>query len=404
MLPVAGLALFLAFQTDVSQQGMKALDQQRYSDAVDDFKKAIEADPKDYTAHFNLALAYSLQGRNEEAIPEYKAVLGLRPGLYQAELNLGISLMRAKRPAEAIPYLQASAAEKPMEYKPRYYLAAALLDSGDFAKAETGFADALAIDPKAADAELGLAHALAQENRIEAAAPHFQKASELNPSYRDNLLELGSLYESANRPAEALAIYGQFPNNPGAQERQGLLLLKSGKPADAIEHLRIAVSQSPTEANRAALVTAYIKNKEPEKALPIVEQLLSANPDDFELRMLHGRILRDERKFPLAAQDFYRATQLKPDAAEAWSELAGVAVLAEDYTVALGALDRLAALHAEKPGHVYYRAIVLDKTKQLKPALENYQRFLTMSNGQFPDEEFIARQRVRILEREITKR
>jgi hypothetical protein len=78
--------------------------------------------------------------------------------------------------------------------------------------------------------------------------------------------------------------------------------------------------------------------------------------------------------------------------------------MAEDYPNALGALDRLTALHAEKPGHVYLRAIVLDKVRDLKPALESYQLFLAVSNGQNPDEEFQARQRVRILEREIGKK
>jgi len=118
---------------------------------------------------------------------------------------------------------------------------------------------------------------------------------------------------------------------------------------------------------------------------------------------LHGRILRDQRKFPLAAQDFFRGTKIKPDSVEAWSELAGALVLAEELPSALGALDHVAALHAEKPGHVYLRAIVLDKINQRKPALESYERFLDMSNGQRPDEEFKARQRVRILQRELNK-
>jgi regulator of sirC expression with transglutaminase-like and TPR domain len=77
--------------------------------------------------------------------------------------------------------------------------------------------------------------------------------------------------------------------------------------------------------------------------------------------------------------------------------------MAEDYPAALAALDRIAALQAEKPGHVYLRAIVLDKTQQRKPALDSYERFLAMSNGVFPNEEFKARQRVRILQREISK-
>ncbi len=97
--------------------------------------------------------------------------------------------------------------------------------------------------------------------------------------------------------------------------------------------------------------------------------------------MLHGRLIRDQRKFPEAAAEFERATKLKPDAPQAWSELAGVLVMAENYPPALAALDRIAALHAEKPGHVFLRAIVLDKIRDLKPALESYQRFLANEPG-----------------------
>src|SRR4029077_6161600 len=116
------------------------------------------------------------------------------------------------------------------EYRPNYYLAATLLGAGDFAKAEQAYTTALEIDPKSPDAELGLAHALAKQNRLDPAAVHFKKAAELNPSYRDDLLELASLYEQARQAAEAIAIYQQFPENPGAQERWGELLLESGKP------------------------------------------------------------------------------------------------------------------------------------------------------------------------------
>ena len=50
------------------------------------------------------------------------------------------------------------------------------------------------------------------------------------------------------------------------------------------------------------------------------------------------------------------------------------------------------------------RAIMLDKTKQFKPALENYQQFLATAAGKYPDEEFQARQRVRIIEKELSKK
>lgn len=404
MFPTIALVLFLAFQTNLAEQGMKALDDKHYTDAIDSFTKAIAADPKDYSLHFNLALAYSLAGKNADAIPEYKKTLELKPDLYQAELNLGISLLREKQPAEAAQYLTTAATQNPKEYRANYYLAAALLGAGEFPKAEQSYTAALAIDPKSPDAELGLAHALAGEDKLDDAAAHFRKAAELNANYRDDLLELASMYETAKQPEQAIAIYQQFPDSPGAQERLGTLLLKAGRPADAIPSFQAAIAKSPTEANRAGLAEAYLKNNQPDKAQPVVEQILASDPDNFDIRMLHGRLIRDQRKFPEAAEEFERATKLKPGDPQAWSELAGVLVMAENYPPALAALDRIAALHAEKPGHVFLRAIVLDKIHDVKPALESYQRFLQMDQGENPNQEWQAKQRVKLLEREAGKK
>src|ERR1700689_765219 len=128
--------LFLAFQTNFSEQGLKALDEKRYPEAVQSLTQAIAANPKDYGLHFNLALAYSLMGKNAEAIPEYQKTLELKPDLYEAELNLGISLLRERRAADAVPYLTAAVGQKANEYRPNYYLATALLGAGDFPKAD----------------------------------------------------------------------------------------------------------------------------------------------------------------------------------------------------------------------------------------------------------------------------
>src|SRR5580700_4765758 len=126
LVPLLALQTILAFQPSLSEQGMKALDENRYPAAVESFTQAIAADPKDYSLHFNLALAYSLMGKNAEAIPEYQKTLELKPDLYEAELNLGISLLREHRAADAVRYLTAAVGQKASEYRPNYYLATAL--------------------------------------------------------------------------------------------------------------------------------------------------------------------------------------------------------------------------------------------------------------------------------------
>ena len=102
----ATLHLFLAFQSNFYEQGMKAMQEQRYQAAIDDFNNAIAAEPKDFTLHFNLALAYSLLGKDPEGIAEYKKCLDLKPDLYQANLNIGILLLRDKQPARSADFLR----------------------------------------------------------------------------------------------------------------------------------------------------------------------------------------------------------------------------------------------------------------------------------------------------------
>ena len=78
--------------------------------------------------------------------------------------------------------------------------------------------------------------------------------------------------------------------------------------------------------------------------------------------------------------------------------------LTGDLQPALAAFDKARGLGDETPGNWFLRAIILDKLKQLKPALEAYQHFLTLSREKNTDQEFQARQRIRIIQRELEKR
>ncbi len=395
--------LFFLQSPDYSAEGMKALESGKYADAAALFGKAVAADPKDYSAHFNLALAYTMLKRDPDGVAEYKKTLELKPGLYEAELNLGILLLRDKEPVDAAQNLQQAVDQKPREFRPRLYLAQALLDSADPAKAEEQYRAALALDPNSAAAELGLAHALSKQDRLADAAPHYRTAAQLDPAYRDDLLELASLYEKNYQTDEALVIYREFPENAAVQEHIGQLLLQSKHSAEAIAPLAAAVEHDPTPANRLALASAYLFEKQPEKALPLLDQCVAADPANYDLHMMYGRGLRDSKKYDPAALQFFQATKLKPDSREAWNELAGMLYMLEKYPESLGALDRAHQLGDDTPANYYFHAITYDKLRALKPALDNYREFLARSNGKFPDEEWKARQRAKLLDRELNK-
>jgi Tfp pilus assembly protein PilF len=399
------LAAFLLLQTpDFVADGLKALDDGKYEAAAQSFAKAVETDPKDYSAHFNLALAYSLLGKDAEGVAEYRKALELKPGLYEAELNAGILLLRQKNPADALPLLAHAVEQKPDEFRPRFYLAEAQLQSAAFDAAEASYRRALELDPKSASSELGLAHALANQGKLAEAAPHFRQAAQLDPKAAEYLLELAALYEKNRQPEEAIAIYREFPNNAAAQAQMAQLMMASRQYADAIPQLESAFTKSPTQANRVALAKAYLLARQLEKAIPLLDQAVAAEPDNYDLRMMYALGLRDRKQFPAAAAQFLQAARIHPQEAQTWTDLGGMLYMSGSYPQSLAAFDRAHELGENTPGNWFFRAIILDKLKQLKPALEAYQKFLSLSQGKNPDQEFQARQRARIIQRELEKR
>src|SRR5580765_1911269 len=397
-------ALFLLLQADYTTEGMKALDEGKYEAAAQAFRKAIPADSKDYFAHFNLAMAYTLLERDPEAVAEYRKTLELKPGLYEAELNGGIVLLRQKNPLEALPLFEQAAAQKPQEFRPRYYLAESQLQTGDYAKAEESYKLAIALDAKSAGAQLGMAQSLVQQGRISDADAYFRQAAQLEPKYRDYLLELAGLYEKASQNLQAIEIYREFPDNAAAQTRMGQLLLESKQFEDALPRLEEAFAKDPSPANRSALAAAYVFTAKLDRALPLLEQSVAAEPGNYDTRMMYARALRDKRQFQPAARQFYEAARLKPAEPKPWTELGGMLYMAGDLPQALAAFEQAAKNGESAAGNWFLRAIILDKLRQVKPAKDAYEHFLSMSQGKNPNQEFQARQRVRILQREIDKR
>lgn len=353
-----------------AEPGLKALDEGRYAEAEEIFRKAVAEDPEDYAARFHLALAQSLLNKLDEAIAGYRRVLELKPGLYEAQLNLGLALVKAGKPEEAAQFLSAAVEQKPKEPRPNYVLAEALLALGELDKAEE----------------------------------HYRAAVQADVSLKDGLLKLAEAFERKGRYEQAVRLYGEFPENSGAQERAGALLLELDRAREAIPHLEFAVAHSPTPANRTALATAYQRTQQWDKAETQLKQALAEAPDEVEIRLRYGRLLRDQKRFQEAAAEFQRVVLARPTSIDAWNELAGVLILLENYPQALAALDRIQQMGGETAGHIYLRAIMLDRLGQAKAALEQYRRFLAQSEGKHPDEEFKARQRARILEKETGRR
>lgn len=366
------LVLLAQDPPDPVQAAVAALDASKPSEAIALLEPLVEKDPKNLPALFHLGLAYALANQDEKSIGAYRRTLELDPSLYEAKVNLAQVLLRQKRGAEAKDLLESALQQKPGEKRLVMWLAEALLAAGDAQGAEAQARKVLAEEPANQTAWELCARALQAQGKDEEAAQAFEKAGEAGAA-------------AAVREAAAVR------------------MLNAGKPAEAAALLERVVSAAPTTAARYALAIAYLRGKQVDKSLALAAQIVQAEPANFDLRMFYGRLLRDQKNYAEAARQFNEAVKLNPNAVEGWSELTGMLIMLEMYDPALQGLEKVRSLQGETPGYWWFRATVLDATKQPKPALEAYQKFLAASQGKSPDEEFKARQRVRILQKVVSK-
>ncbi len=71
------------------QQAIEESRQKSWDQAIANYRKALELDPKDALTHYNLALALKYKGEAKQAVDEFEAALRLKPKWADAQYALG---------------------------------------------------------------------------------------------------------------------------------------------------------------------------------------------------------------------------------------------------------------------------------------------------------------------------
>ena len=109
------------------------------------------------------------------------------------------------------------------------------------------------------------------------------------------------------------------------------------------------------------------------------------------------------RDYPSAVRILEQVYARNPQDADALRDLADAFYLNENYSAAIDAMDRLAKLETPKPGSWFVRAICYDKLSRKVEAIEAYQKFLDLDGGQHDTQDFQARHRIPVLQRELAQ-
>lgn len=390
-------------------QAQQEVEKKNYARAVELLTGFLKDFPNDPTAHFQLGYVYGLLERSDDSISEYRRAAELKPDFAEAHLNLGLSLLDAKDFAGAAVALQRAADLTPGQARPRYLAGVAYERSGNIPGAIAQYELAAPLDPSNFDIFFHWGITLLRANRAEDAEKQLRAAIALrsdNEAAHSALID--ALLRQKKTDAAVAELRASLERNGGdAQARLKLAttLYELGKPADALAELDRADANSAPSAEQAKLrASILISQKDWDGAAKTLAIAVAAAPDDAALHAEYGRILLQQRDFPAAERELRRALTLDGKQTDALRNLVSTEYLAGNYEGTLQLLDLLAKREAPLPIVLFVRATCYDKLQRKPEAVEAYKKFLAADNGHSDKEDFQASERLKVLQKELTKK
>ena len=178
-----------------------------------------------------------------------------------------------------------------------------------------------------------------------------------DPHNADTRLLLGSVLMESGQRAESIAQLREavqlLPESAEAHNALGEAYNMFGDTAAARPEFERAVELDPRHAQaQANLGAVLLQQNEPREAMPHLEQairLFGRKPEAAYPRYLRAKIHNDQGDAAKAASELEQAVELRPDFAEAWSDLGSARKSLSDEAGALLAFRRAVSLSPDDP-------------------------------------------------------
>jgi tetratricopeptide (TPR) repeat protein len=384
-----------------------AIEKQDFAAAEPLLKKALERDPNNYVAWFDLGFTDHALGKDPEAIAAYRKSVAAKADVFESNLNLGLMLAESHQP-DAEQFLRAATkltpTAHPDEGHARAWMGlAGLLENSKPDEAIAAYRQVATLRPKDPEPHLSAGLLLEKQGKPGEAEQEYQQALAADPSSADALTGLANLYMRGHQFPQAESalrkLVAMRPRNAAAMAQLGRVLAAQGKNDEAVAQMQDAQKQAPNDpALQRDLADLYFSQKKYDLGEKEYRALLTTSPKDAELHDMLGKCLLEQHKYADAQAEFGAAVTLKPDFGVAYGDLAFAASENKNYPLTIGALDKRASFLGETPITYFLRASAYDHLRDYKAASVNYHKFLEAAGGKFPDQEWQARHRLVAIE------
>ena len=287
--------------------------------ATKTYRAAIEASPAEMPPRFSLITHLSRQRAFETAATEVEALEKLAPRDVRTLYAKAALLIEQRKWKEARETLQHVLARMP-EHAPSLTMAGiAAFQTQAYAEAESHLRKALFNAPKALMPKRVLAATHLRMGQTDVAMTEVGELLQAAPDDPRILALAGEVY-LANGDVDGAARHYEraksaMPDNVRVQTRLAQMRFAAGDSSQGFSELEAAAAAATsTDEYQAdlALITAYLRQREADKALDAVEKLEKKQPNNPVTHHLRGVALLLKKDFAKARASFERALALRP--------------------------------------------------------------------------------------------
>lgn len=278
--------------------GLLEARQERYSQAVPLYRKALALNPKMAGLRLNLGLSQFKSGALKEAVQNFTALLKQEsPSSAEAQrltILIGMSHYGLAEYPAAIPYLKAAAAYDRQSLWLRLALAQSCLGSKQFECVLAVDREILALNAESAEADMLAGEALDEMRDHAGAIQQFQAAAKVDPKMPNVHFALGYVLWTQNQLEDAAkefdAELANISNSPQALIYLADVHIKLGDPTAAQPLLEKAIEIDPRIAlGHLDLGIIYASAGRKTEALREMKTAEEQNPND---QNVHWRLAR----------------------------------------------------------------------------------------------------------------
>lgn len=261
------------------KSGDRYFDQKKYSEAIVQYRNALQQDAKFGPARYKLAQSYELLGDHPNAYREYIRAADASPDRADVQVKAGDYLLAAGQFEDARGRAEKALKKDPKNVAAQILLGNALVGLRDLDAALKELEEAVKLDPRSASAFASLGRVQLATGSAPEAEASFRRAVATNPKMAGAHMALAQFLWASGRWADAerslIQALSLEPGNLLAHRALAALYTVRGRVLEAEPHLKALADADtlPSAPMKIALADYYVSINRWEDAMKVLEEL-----------------------------------------------------------------------------------------------------------------------------------